>query len=94
MLMLFTELELRDLRIKKTISIQQDVLEKGQHRANEFFSGNFSLYITYLINSDVKGVMINSGIHSTNQLYSTSPTNDYKHKKEVSNAIDSILNME
>ena len=94
MLMLFTELELRDLRIKKTISIQQDVLEKGQHRANEFFSGNFSLYITYLINSDVKGVMINSGIHSTNQPYSASPTNDYKHKKEVANAIDSILNME
>ncbi|CDM67285.1 hypothetical protein CM240_0106 [Clostridium bornimense] len=81
------------MRIKKTISIQQDVLEKGQHRANEFFSGNFSLYITYLINSDVKGVM-NSGIHSTNQPYATSPTNDYRHKKEVSNAIDSILNME
>lgn len=94
MLMLFTELGLRDLRIKKTISIQQDVLETGQHRANEFFSGNFSLYITYLINSDVKGVMINSGIHSTNQPYTPPPANDYSHKKEVKNAIDSILNME
>jgi hypothetical protein len=42
------------LRIKKTLSIQDEVMKKAQKKADEMFSGNFSIYITYLINNDCK----------------------------------------
>lgn len=40
--------------MKKTLSIQEDVMKKAQKKADEMFSGNFSIYITYLINNNCK----------------------------------------
>jgi len=74
------------LRNKKTLSIQNDVLEKGQKKADEMFSGNFSMYVTYLINQDIKGVQP----HPYRIEYSP-PAENFKQKKEISCAIDNIL---
>lgn len=41
-------------RIKKNISLQQETLNLGQEKANLMFNGNFSMYVTYLINKDCK----------------------------------------
>lgn len=46
------------MRIKKTLSIQEDVLEKAQQKADKLFAGNFSMYITFLINQDCEGMEI------------------------------------
>lgn len=46
------------MRIKKTLSIQEDVLKKAEARAKEMFADNFSMYITFLINQDTKGLKI------------------------------------
>lgn len=43
------------MKVKKNLSIEQDVLEKGQKKADEMFSGNFSILVTYLINKFVDG---------------------------------------
>lgn len=39
-------------RIKKIISIDKNTLDKGIVLSNKMFSGNFSMYITFLINKD------------------------------------------
>lgn len=90
------------MRNKKTLSIQDDVLERGQRRADEMFSGNFSMYITYLINKDIKGdfspLMVNPAFISQGNLapqlqqqpYPQYEEN-YKVKEEVACAIDNIL---
>lgn len=73
------------MRNKKTLSIQNDVLEKGQKKADEMFSGNFSMYVTYLINQDIKGLITQP--YKYNQHIAA----DIKHKDEIACAIDSIL---
>lgn len=75
------------MRNKKTLSIQTQVLERGQKKANEMFSGNFSMYITYLINIDLKGGFNNIPSITSNN----TPPENYKHRDEVTSAIDSIL---
>jgi len=85
------------LRHKITLSIQPSVKEKGQQRADEMFSGNFSMYITYLINKDVKGI-IETPIYR-NDLSSNIPPkqeNDAyeKRKDEIACAIDNILGID
>lgn len=74
------------MRNKKTLSIQNDVLEKGQKKADEMFSGNFSMYVTYLINQDLKGLMAQPYRTEFNR-----PIENIKHKEEIACAIDSIL---
>ncbi|MDP4146782.1 MAG: hypothetical protein Q8936_20295 [Bacillota bacterium] len=69
------------MRIKKTLSIQGDVLEKAQRKADEMFSGNFSIYITYLINKDLQGITE----------IKKSEESIHKHSSEVSCAISQIL---
>ncbi|MHC1684870.1 MAG: hypothetical protein AB6733_18335 [Clostridiaceae bacterium] len=74
------------MRNKKTLSIQNDVLEKGQRKADEMFSGNFSMYVTYLINQDIKGL-----VTQPYRVEFSKPVEDIKHKEEIACAIDSIL---
>lgn len=77
------------MRNKKTLSIQSDVLKKGQKRADEMFSGNFSMYVTYLINKDVKGIR---EVHSYNDELAI--TEEPRHNTRISSAIDNIIGNE
>ncbi|MGU8484986.1 hypothetical protein ACV3NV_14735 [Clostridium perfringens] len=72
------------MKIRKNISLEEHILEKGLERAKELFGGNFSIYLAYLIQQD------------TNSLQSKEV--EVKHKKsqldqEVVNSVDNILNM-
>lgn len=40
-------------RVKKNLSIEDEVIKKAQREANRIFGGNVSAYITYLINKDL-----------------------------------------
>lgn len=72
------------MKIRKNISIEEHILEKGLERAKELFGGNFSIYLAYLIQQD------------TNSLQSKEV--EVKPKKsqldqEVADSMDNILNM-
>lgn len=49
-------------RIRKNISLDEEVLEKGQNKADKMFAGNFSMYITFLINKDCEGIELKEKI--------------------------------
>lgn len=76
------------MRIKKTLSIQEEVLRKAEARAKEMFADNFSMYITFLINQDTKGL----------KLEGTKDITKIKNKigldEECGAALDSILGIE
>lgn len=72
------------MKIRKNISLEEHILEKGLERAKELFGGNFSIYLAYLIQQD------------TNSLQSKEV--EVKPKKsqldeEVATSIDDILKM-
>lgn len=69
-------------KIRKNISLEEHILEKGLERAKELFGGNFSIYLAYLIQQD------------TNALNSKEV--EIKREKldsEVSDSMDDIINM-
>jgi len=45
-------------RIRKNISIDEYVFERAQIKCEKMFSGNFSMYLTYLINKDTENIEI------------------------------------
>ena len=46
------------MKVRKQISIEEDILNKGLFRAKELFGGNFSIYLAYLINQDASDIKI------------------------------------
>lgn len=76
------------MRIKKSLSIQEDVLKKAEARAKEMFADNFSMYITFLINQDTKGIKM---ISEDNEIESTEA--EKAIDKESTNSLDDILNI-
>ena len=46
------------MKVRKQISIEEDILNKGLIRAKELFGGNFSIYLAYLINQDAGDIKI------------------------------------
>ncbi|HDI3121881.1 hypothetical protein FDF50_18430 [Clostridium botulinum] len=73
-------------RIRKNISIDEDVFEKAQIKCEKMFSGNFSMYLTYLINKDTENIEIpkvNKSIKESEEAVD----------KEVKSEIDNILNL-
>lgn len=46
------------MKVRKQISIEEDILNKGLYRAKELFGGNFSIYLAYLINQDAGDIKI------------------------------------
>lgn len=74
------------MRIKKTLSIQEDVLRKAEARAKEMFADNFSMYITFLINQDTKGIKILQEIEPQEEIKETLD-------RESGNSLDDILGM-
>ena len=72
------------MKIRKNISLEEHILEKGLERAKELFGGNFSIYLAYLIQQD------------TNSLQSKEVEVKPKKSqldKEVATSMDDILNM-
>lgn len=72
-------------KIKKNLSLEEDVVSKGMQRAKEIFGGNFSVYVSYLIYQDTKGIKLEENIEHQQQ-NSTLNT-------EVKNELDNILDM-
>lgn len=72
------------MKVRKQISIDDKVLEKGLVKADELFGGNFSIYVAYLINKDTKELKEDIEVRSkkNNQL-----------DDEVKNEVDDILNL-
>ncbi|MCD3217848.1 hypothetical protein G8S55_11530 [Clostridium botulinum C] len=72
-------------KIKKNLSLDEEIINKGMQRAKIMFGGNFSSYISYLIYQDTKDI----------------ETKEIKQEKvqrivkdhEALNEIDSILDM-
>lgn len=77
------------MRIKKTLSIQEDVLKRAEARAKEMFASNFSMYITFLINQDAKGTKIIQENEEAKEIIKNSDMDE-----ESGNSLDSILDME
>lgn len=72
------------MKVRKQISIDNKVLEKGLIKADELFGGNFSIYVAYLINKDTNYMKEKmEGI------------TEYSNKldDEVKNEVDDILNL-
>ena len=76
------------MRIKKTLSIQDDVLKKAEARSKEMFSGNFSMYITFLINQDSRGMKI---LQEPEEAKDKIIENGFD--KESENSLDNIMGM-
>lgn len=71
------------MKVRKQISIDEEILNKGLFRAKELFGGNFSIYLAYLINQDVGDIKIE------NKNYSNSSNLD----EDVKNELDDILGL-
>ena len=76
------------MRIKKTLSIQEDVLKKAEARAKEMFADNFSMYITFLINQDTKGLKLQDASEKEESKKNSGLD------EECGVALDNILGME
>lgn len=71
-------------KIKKNLSLEESILNKGMARA-EKLGYNFSSYITYLINKDAKNEEIEIKVKNE--------TDDSKLPNEISDEVDNILNI-
>lgn len=72
------------MKVRKQISIDDKVLKKGLLKAEELFSGNFSIYVAYLINKDTKG--IGEKINAIDET-------DGHLDDEIKNEVNDILNL-
>ena len=71
-------------RIRKNISLEEDVATKAQLKADKMFAGNFSIYLTWLINKDNEDIELPVTITKVE-------TKETKLDKEVKNSLDDIL---
>ena len=72
-------------RIRKNISLEEDVVAKAQLKADKMFAGNFSIYLTWLINQD------NEGVEVPPVTITKTESKESKLDKEVKNSLDDIL---
>lgn len=75
------------MKVRKQISLEDTIMEKGLKRADEVLGGNFSAYIAMLITKDCEG---------RNEIAITSLETEQKEEitkidSEVSSSIDDIL---
>ncbi|WP_409070058.1 hypothetical protein ACFLKB_17855 (plasmid) [Clostridium sp. FAM 1755] len=73
-------------RIRKNISLDEEVFEKAQIKCEKMFSGNFSMYLTYLINKDTENIELPKANKSLKE-------SEEAVDKEVQSEIDNILNL-
>lgn len=72
------------MKVKKTLSLEDTVITKGEEKAKRL-SFNFSSYVTYLINKDcgeMQGIEVSIDKEPVKKL-----------SKEVSGSIDDIMNL-
>ncbi|MCW6086538.1 hypothetical protein AAGC94_04855 [Clostridium sporogenes] len=72
-------------RIRKNISLDEEVFEKAQIKCEKMFSGNFSMYLTYLINKDTENIEIKKD--------EKSKKSEESMDRDVKTEIDNILNL-
>ncbi|EPY2274772.1 hypothetical protein ACXAUS_003679 [Clostridium sporogenes] len=72
-------------RIRKNISLDEEVFEKAQIKCEKMFSGNFSMYLTYLINKDTENIKIKKD--------EKSKESEESMDRDVKTEIDNILNL-
>lgn len=72
-----------NLKVKKSISLESEVLEKGKAKAKTL-GFDFSAYLTYLINKDCGDI---KGIEEVSTTKVNIPS-------DISKSIDSIMNFE
>ncbi|MDS1005241.1 hypothetical protein FDG09_16980 [Clostridium sporogenes] len=72
-------------RIRKNISLDEEVFEKAQIKCEKMFSGNFSMYLTYLINKDTENIEIKKDVENKES--------EKAMDREVKTEIDNILNL-
>ncbi|EPY6472920.1 hypothetical protein ACWO4B_003633 [Clostridium sporogenes] len=72
-------------RIRKNISLYEEVFEKAQIKCEKMFSGNFSMYLTYLINKDTENIKIKKD--------EKSKESEESMDRDVKTEIDNILNL-
>ena len=76
-------------RIRKNISIDEEVFEKAQIKCEKMFSGNFSMYLTYLINKDTENIEVKKDYKKDNKDKNSEEVMDIDVKSEI----DNILNL-
>ncbi|MBM7836453.1 hypothetical protein [Clostridium sardiniense] len=74
------------MKVRKQISIDEKVLEKGLIRAEELFAGNFSIYLSYLINQDAGDIKID-------RVEKETKNNGSEFDEETKSEIDNILGL-
>ncbi|EJO5349109.1 hypothetical protein NRP93_003266 [Clostridium botulinum] len=72
-------------RIRKNISLDEEVFEKAQIKCEKMFSGNFSMYLTYLINKDTENIEIKKD--------EKNKESEESIDRDVKTEIDNILNL-
>lgn len=72
------------MKVRKQISLEEDILNKGLVRAKELFGGNFSIYLAYLINQDAGDIKIGK--------IETKPK-ETKLDEEIKSELDDILGL-
>lgn len=72
------------MKVRKQISLDENILNKGLVRANELFGGNFSIYLAYLINQDAGDIKV--------EKKETKPK-ETKLDEEVKSELDDILKL-
>lgn len=78
-------------RVRKNISMEDSVLDKGQARAEKMFAGNFSIYLTYLINRDCEE--IENAISISKTEVNVEKEKAIKLSEDVQGALEEIINL-
>lgn len=78
-------------RVRKNISLEDSVLDKGQARAEKMFAGNFSIYLTYLINKDWEEIQNTMAMNKIE--VKDKKENNIKLSEDVQGALEEIINL-
>lgn len=71
------------MKVRKQISIDEEILNKGLIRAKKMFGGNFSVYLSFLINQDAGDIKIEN----------KNDSNSSNLDEDVKNELDDILGL-
>lgn len=82
--------------IKKSVSFRKEVCEYAEERAEKFFGGNFSSYLSYLIAMDMHGMKLASkdAEHIEIEEKVKDNINKYEKNEENESYIDQFINMD
>ncbi|WP_297639243.1 hypothetical protein [uncultured Clostridium sp.] len=76
------------MKVRKNISIEEEIWLKGKEKADKMFGGNFSIYLTNLIARDCAGMEIKNELAVTKE---TKEEIKSELDEEVKSSLDEIL---